>query len=116
MLFLQVGSGDVNTAAAALRIRRETGCDAIMVGRGAVQDPFVFHRIRAAFADAGQPSVPLASGLAGADLLIDEAASMCRFLRAFARYVRMTSQVRRIFCLPRFERVFLALSLRSELA
>lgn len=69
-----------------------------------MQDPFVFHRIRAAFADAGQPSVPLASGLDGADQLIDEAASMCRFVRAFARYVRMTSQVRRIFCLPRFAR------------
>ncbi len=40
-----VGNGDVRSAASARRLLDETGCDGIMVGRGAVGNPFVFREI-----------------------------------------------------------------------
>ncbi len=40
-----VGNGDVTSAAAAKRMIEETGCDGIMVGRGAVGNPFLFREI-----------------------------------------------------------------------
>ncbi len=42
-----VGNGDVWYAADALRMRRETGCDAVMIGRGAVRNPWIFQQIEA---------------------------------------------------------------------
>jgi nifR3 family TIM-barrel protein len=43
-----IGNGDVTDAESALRMKRETGCDGIAVGRGAVGNPFVFREIIAA--------------------------------------------------------------------
>lgn len=43
-----VGNGDIATAADALRMMEETGCDGVMIGRGAVGNPFLFAEIRAA--------------------------------------------------------------------
>lgn len=45
-----VGNGDILAVEDALKMLRTTRCDALMVGRGAVTDPFIFHRIRASFA------------------------------------------------------------------
>ncbi len=42
-------SGDINSPAAARRIAAETGCDGLMIGRGALGDPWLFSRIRAGF-------------------------------------------------------------------
>ncbi len=41
-----VGNGDILTAADAHRMIRETGCDALMIGRGSLINPFLFHEIR----------------------------------------------------------------------
>lgn len=41
-------NGDVFCAADALRLRGETGCDGIMVARGALGNPFIFREINAA--------------------------------------------------------------------
>lgn len=41
-----VGNGDILTAADAHRMVRETGCDALMIGRGSLINPFLFHEIR----------------------------------------------------------------------
>ena len=43
-----VGNGDITSAADALRMKRETRCDGLMIGRGAVGNPFIFSEIRAA--------------------------------------------------------------------
>lgn len=42
-----LGSGDVWTAADALRMREETGCDAVLVARGAMGNPWIFRELRA---------------------------------------------------------------------
>jgi tRNA-dihydrouridine synthase len=42
-----VGNGDVWYAADALRMRAETGCDGVMVGRGALRNPWIFEQIEA---------------------------------------------------------------------
>jgi tRNA-dihydrouridine synthase C len=44
-----VGNGDILTVADALRMLKTTGCDALMIGRGSVINPFIFHQIRAHF-------------------------------------------------------------------
>jgi len=43
-----VGNGDICSAADAAEMRRVTGCDGIMIGRGAYGNPWIFAEIRAA--------------------------------------------------------------------
>lgn len=45
-----VGNGDILTVEDAKRMVRETKCDALMIGRGAVINPFLFHEIKASYA------------------------------------------------------------------
>jgi tRNA-dihydrouridine synthase B len=51
-----LGSGDVWTAADALRMRAETGCDAVLVARGACGNPWIFRDLAAA--SEGRPPPP----------------------------------------------------------
>lgn len=41
-----VGNGDIITAKDAYRMLKETRCDALMIGRGAIINPWIFHEIR----------------------------------------------------------------------
>ena len=43
-----LGNGDVYTAADALSMMEETGCDGVMIARGAMGNPWIFSEIRAA--------------------------------------------------------------------
>jgi nifR3 family TIM-barrel protein len=42
-----VGNGDVWYAADAMRMREQTGCDGVMIGRGALRNPFIFEQLQA---------------------------------------------------------------------
>jgi nifR3 family TIM-barrel protein len=58
-----IGNGDVFSAEDALRMRTETGCDAVMVGRGAIGFPGIFTRIAAALRAQPIPAEDLAQRL-----------------------------------------------------
>ena len=45
-----VGNGDILNIEDALNMLRTTGCDALMIGRGSIINPFIFKQIRAYFA------------------------------------------------------------------
>lgn len=52
-----VGNGDILTVDDAKRMLKETNCDALMIGRGSVINPFLFHQIRASYAQTSyQPT------------------------------------------------------------
>lgn len=51
-----IGNGDVTDGKSALKMIAETGCDGIMIGRGAIGNPWVFGEVRAAL--ASQAFVP----------------------------------------------------------
>ena len=41
-----IGNGDVISGEMALQMRRETGCDGVMIGRGAQGNPWIFHELQ----------------------------------------------------------------------
>lgn len=43
-----IANGDVTDAESALSMLEETGCDGLMIGRGALGNPYIFHEIRCA--------------------------------------------------------------------
>lgn len=51
-----IANGDVHDANSAMSLLQETGCDGIMIGRGALGNPFLFEEIRAAL--DGRPYMP----------------------------------------------------------
>jgi nifR3 family TIM-barrel protein len=51
-----LGSGDVWTARDAIRMREETGCDAVLVARGACGNPWIFRELAAG--ERGLPPPP----------------------------------------------------------
>ena len=55
-----LGNGDIYTAADALSMLAETGCDGVMIARGAMGNPWIFSEIRAAL-DGGDFTLPPAS-------------------------------------------------------
>jgi nifR3 family TIM-barrel protein len=53
-----VGNGDVITVDDYFRMREETGCDAVMIGRGALGNPWLFARLREVTAGRPDPGPP----------------------------------------------------------
>lgn len=51
-----VGNGDILNVKDALEMLRTTKCDALMIGRGSVINPFIFHEIKAHF--SGTTHIP----------------------------------------------------------
>ena len=53
-----VGNGDVRCGADAVALVAQTGCDAVMIGRGAQGNPWVFAQVAAALAGDPEPDPP----------------------------------------------------------
>ena len=53
-----LANGDVTTAEGALELLRRTGCDGVMIGRGALGEPWLFERVRAALLGQPAPAEP----------------------------------------------------------
>jgi tRNA-dihydrouridine synthase B len=53
-----IGNGDIKTAEDAVRLQRETGCAAIMIGRGSFGQPWIFDQTRALLEGKPKPEAP----------------------------------------------------------
>ncbi|HET7041062.1 MAG TPA: tRNA dihydrouridine synthase DusB, partial [Gemmatimonadales bacterium] len=53
-----IGNGDIETAEDILRMKRHTDCDAIMIGRGAFGNPWLFRDGKAILAGRPRPAPP----------------------------------------------------------
>ncbi len=53
-----VGNGDITSPAEALHMFEVTGCDAVMIGRGALGNPFIFEQVNAALSGCAVPPLP----------------------------------------------------------
>jgi nifR3 family TIM-barrel protein len=56
-----IGNGDVHTAADVVRMRRHTGCAAVMIGRGSFGNPWLFRDARALLSGQPHPAAPTAA-------------------------------------------------------
>nr|WP_166155621.1 tRNA-dihydrouridine synthase family protein [Neochlamydia sp. AcF84]NGY95001.1 tRNA-dihydrouridine(16) synthase [Neochlamydia sp. AcF84] len=74
-----VGNGDILCVEDAVRMLKATHCDALMVGRGSVINPFIFHQIRAYF--SGKAFLPTWN-------------SLDTYLRTYLSEIPLTSPVR----------------------
>ena len=53
-----IASGDVTDAATGMSMLKETGCDMVMIGRGALGNPWIFRELDAAYKGLGIPPRP----------------------------------------------------------
>lgn len=53
-----IGNGDVTDGDSALRLKRISGCDGVMLGRGALGNPWVYRQVEAALAGQVPPPPP----------------------------------------------------------
>lgn len=53
-----IGNGDVTSPADVLRMFEETACDAVMIGRGAIGNPWIFSRSQAVLRGEPDPGPP----------------------------------------------------------
>src|SRR4029079_11751809 len=73
-----VGNGDVLDVEGFLRMREHTGCDAVMIGRGALGNPWLFSRLRQFSLGQPDPGAP----------------SLTERLAVFRRHVDLIEQLR----------------------
>ena len=53
-----LGNGDIHTAEDAVEMMSRTGCDGVMIARGALGDPWLFERVNAAIEGLPTPKEP----------------------------------------------------------
>lgn len=107
-----IGNGDVWYAADALRMRAETGCDGVMIGRGALRNPWIFEQIAALVAGRAPPQP------SGDDVLghYDALAEMLRATYPKNTLGMLKEQVRYLARVVRDGSAFMSAALRSSTA
>ncbi len=53
-----IGNGDITSSEKALEMLEKTGCDHLMIGRGALGRPWIFSEIRASLDSGAAPDIP----------------------------------------------------------
>ena len=53
-----VGNGDILSGADAVEMLEQTGCDAVMIARGAQGNPWIFSQVKAAITNSNPPAAP----------------------------------------------------------
>ncbi len=88
-------NGDVFSAQDAMELLKATGCDGVMIGRGALGNPFLFHQIRAALAgmpvEATPPVTVLRMAMRHADDMVawkGEHSAMLEMRKHFSWYLK----------------------------
>jgi nifR3 family TIM-barrel protein len=71
-----IGNGDILSARDAVQMETDTGCDAIMIGRAAIGNPWIFSRYLALKSGQAEPGVDLAVRIE----------TMMRYVRAMVDY------------------------------
>ena len=85
-----IGNGDVVDVASALRLRAISGCDGVMLGRGALGNPWIYRELEAALADAPAPPAPT---------LQERKAALLRHIELLGQYhPQPVGPLRRIVC------------------
>lgn len=64
-----IGNGDVSSPADAVRMVRETGCDAVMIGRGIIGNPWLLRACESAIADLFEGRISHESQVPGDELV-----------------------------------------------
>jgi tRNA-dihydrouridine synthase B len=100
-----IGNGDITTAEEAARMVAETGCDAVMVGRAAIGNPFIFAQIADRLAGRPARPIPVAERFAVMSAYVESCVhhlggtQACYMLRSrlgwFARGLPQASQFRK---------------------
>jgi nifR3 family TIM-barrel protein len=70
-----IGNGNIRRGPDAARMMRETGCDGVMVARGALGNPWIFREIRAALAGEPLPAAPAVAERAA--VLVEHFEGLC---------------------------------------
>lgn len=94
-----IASGDVTDAASGMSMLDETGCDMVMIGRGALGNPWIFRELDAAY--KGEEIPPRPSGEERAAMMIRHLEMLCDLkgedtgVREFRKFIiRYTKGVR----------------------
>lgn len=85
-----IGNGDVFDAASALKLKQVSGCDGIMIGRGALGNPWIYAQIEAALNKQPLPAPPTLEEKK--NLLLEHIELQCRYER------QPVGPLRRICC------------------
>ena len=97
-----IGNGDIRSGADALRMVEETDCDAVMIGRAALGNPWVFGEVAAALREDPPPAPPsiaerLAMAARHAELVIadrGEKVGVREMRKHFAWYLKAMPRAR----------------------